>query len=604
MSFFRRFFSKEVCTADAYPSPPSSTSTSSWRKRRTEGSSESDGEPFLGDTSIHNQDYRCGGPVLVELPAISQIPHTHNPVNTKWEDELKTPVMEILNKHNIDYNGVYPVQRASEAAIHKDWQDTLLVSATKHALDDAWYKACKEIQTFLIAKDTPFNIEMIDERASIYPRAYAIDFQDPFVAQWPSLRDAIIDTLGDSDWTVLQPLLLGSPDGLGPRTITVSLMVRFESTCIWTSIRERIIKILDNQGLYHVAVAIHRGSVLQTLLEPRLLEKRDWKLPTVFGGSIGLRGSDDSSGTFGGYLELQSTDGTWQKYGITNYHCIRNGLSYHEYCDQHGVNPDDAQNNPILVDQPSLKCHKRTVKEYLSNIKEAENVVSAEIQQQIQAGDPSVPMGKIRLYEKNQKVIEATSTLIDQGTRFIQEKHHHLGRVYAASGFRATDRLHLLDWALIEVRKERLGKNEIPQISDPTMPTKVKTLYDPDEKYISGTAALTDEMTLFKKGNRTGFTAGQLTGTKEATLQHWIKNKEGKWTKVMGRAYSVAPRSNSAFGDAGDSGSLVIDEFGKLAGLYLGGHRNIGWGLFIGWEDLFADIQLMTGAKKVRVPST
>lgn len=123
----------------------------------------------------------------------------------------------------------------------------------------------------------------------------------------------------------------------------------------------------------------------------------------------------------------------------------------------------------------------------------------------------------------------------------------------------------------------------------------------PEETLLSGTAKIEEGMLVFKLGNRTGFTAGQLNGAKEASFKHWMKNEEGGWTSILGQCYSVAPRSCSAFGDAGDSGSLVPSDDGKLVGLYLGGDRDIGWGLFIGWEDLFNDIKLMTGSN-VRVP--
>ncbi|EFR01132.1 hypothetical protein MGYG_04137 [Nannizzia gypsea CBS 118893] len=608
MSFLRRFFSKEVCAADAYPSPPSSASPPPTRKRRIEGSSESDGEAFLGDLSIYNQDYRCGGPYLVELPAITKVPSPQDPLHARWESELLGPVVEILDKNKVDYNpycGVGPAQRASDEDVVREWHDTILISATKHNLDRSWYFACKEIRSLLEAKNmSQFNVEIIDARASVYPRAFPIDPKDPFVKQWPPLQDMIIDMLGDRHWTLLQPLLLGQPDDfLGPRTMTVSLMVRPESTSDWTDVRERMVQILDSHGLKHVAVTVHRGSVLHTLSDFRILEKRDWELPTVFGGSIGMRDSNASSGTFGGYLELQMENGTWRKYGITNYHCIRGSLLDAEKSDKIGVSPKDAQENPIFVDQPSLKYHQQSIDKYLYNVSAMESTFPYEIKELIEAGEPSVSEKNIRRYEKHQAMINSTNALVNQGIQFVHDKEHHLGSVYVSSGFRATDRQYLLNWALIEVKEKRLGRNDIPQMSDHCLPEIVKPLYDPDETYISGTAAITDGMVVFKKGNRTGFTAGQLNGTKTTTLQHWIQSKEGEWTAIRGQAYSVAPNGCPAFGDAGDSGSLVIDCDGKLAGLYLGGDRDNGWGLFIGWEDLFNDIKLMTGSN-VRVPST
>lgn len=125
----------------------------------------------------------------------------------------------------------------------------------------------------------------------------------------------------------------------------------------------------------------------------------------------------------------------------------------------------------------------------------------------------------------------------------------------------------------------------------------------PEETFISGTSEIEEGMPVFKLGNCTGFTAGQVNGTKETSFKHWMKNEDGEWTSILGRCYSVAPRACSAFGDAGDSGSLVLSDDGKLVGLYFAGDRDLGWGLFIGWNDIFNDIRDITGLN-ARVPSS
>ncbi|OAL71306.1 hypothetical protein A7D00_4206 [Trichophyton violaceum] len=365
--------------------------------------------------------------------------------------ELHEPVMEILVKFNVDYNpyaGLYPVQRASDEDMKQEWYSTIFVSATKRSLDRSWYLTCKEIRKLLEEKNMAhFDVEIIDCRASVHPRAFPLDPKDPFVEQWPSLEDAIIDMLGD-------------------RT-------------------------------------------------------RDWELPTAFGRSIGLRDSNAYSGTFGGYVELH---------------------------------PGGIQQNPILVDQPSLKYHEQSIDEYIFSIKEMDTYISPEVKERIWSGDPLVPTGKVRGYELNQQIINPTNALVDQGVRFFKEKNHHLGK----------------SWWLFYAA----NSSQIPQNSDSGHPQRVKNTYMPEETYISGNAIIEEGMQAFKLGNCTGF-------TKVASLKHWMKN-EGEWMSIMGQAYSVAPRSGPAFGNAGDSGSLVISCDGKLVGLYLGGDRDIGWGLFIG----------------------
>lgn len=73
------------------------------------------------------------------------------------------------------------------------------------------------------------------------------------------------------------------------------------------------------------------------------------------------------------------------------------------------------------------------------------------------------------------------------------------------------------------------------------------------------------------------------------------------WKSVKGRVHLVVPL-HSVFGDPGDSGSFVMSVTGKFVGLYMGGDRDRGTGLFIAAKDLFEDIKLITGAINVRVP--
>ncbi|EZF52152.1 hypothetical protein H103_04700 [Trichophyton rubrum CBS 288.86] len=135
---------------------------------------------------LSKEDYRCGGPHLVELPAITKVPSLRT-LYTLNGRELHEPVMEILVKFNVDYNpyaGLYPVQRASDEDMKQEWYSTIFVSATKRSLDRSWYLTCKEIRKLLEEKNMAhFNVEIIDCRAS--PGGIQ---QNPILVDQPSLK--------------------------------------------------------------------------------------------------------------------------------------------------------------------------------------------------------------------------------------------------------------------------------------------------------------------------------------------------------------------------------------------------------------------------------
>ncbi|PGH16306.1 hypothetical protein AJ79_01845 [Helicocarpus griseus UAMH5409] len=76
------------------------------RQRRIEGSSESDDKPvILGDNEIQNQDYRCGGPMLVALPVETTFLKPTNPLRVEWDEKLEQEAFRILEKWAVRKTG-------------------------------------------------------------------------------------------------------------------------------------------------------------------------------------------------------------------------------------------------------------------------------------------------------------------------------------------------------------------------------------------------------------------------------------------------------------------------------------------------------------------
>ncbi|KAK2759030.1 hypothetical protein FQN54_003129 [Arachnomyces sp. PD_36] len=130
-----------------------------------------------------------------------------------------------------------------------------------------------------------------------------------------------------------------------------------------------------------------------------------------------------------------------------------------------------------------------------------------------------------------------------------------------------------------------------------------RLFYTPAHPTMREVATLDDDMPLYKLGRRTGFTGGALNGIRESDIHGWSRDSQGVERFYRGKAHLVVCRECQAFGDLGDSGSFVVDEVGRFAGLYLGGDTEKGTGLFTVAEDLFEDIKQITGATDVRAPT-
>ncbi|GBF66701.1 hypothetical protein TMEN_9421 [Trichophyton mentagrophytes] len=591
-------------SAVAYAGPHLLTpvTSTSLRKRQKEGSSEDDGPPLLGDNEIHNEDYRCGGPSLIRLPARNRHLAKDDEFLLAYS-ELEDAITQVLHKWSIDVQGRIPLQRAHQTEGSVTWVNTILISARKHELNDTWFRACKEIRQILLDNDLGnISLEMIDERASQRILSAPVPRTDSFCSIWADLRSRILNILGDNEWTMLSPQQRGVSGGSTP--ITIVILVREDSTSDWTVVREAIVEILDSMGLHHVAVELRRGSLLQFHSRPSeegFLTKNDWSFEPCMGGSIGPHSSTFSSSTFGGFLEVQHPSEGWKLYGLTNHHCVTALESTADW-DKHGIVPGDPENN-LTIDYPSLDDHTLAIKHYKEKIEDlsaSESYVS--IKKRMDEDDPSVSPNEKHAYERTRTEISHLKHTLNHAHKYFLRDQLLLGKVYASSGYRMNTKKHILDWALLEVDSNRVSKNRLPSIDD--IPRGSCASYLALKEVLDGPVAVRGEMGVCKIGRSTGFSEGVLGEIRKADIQCWFRDANDNWDKTRGLAYLVYPKApRLTFGEPGDSGSFVFSPQGSFIGLYMGGDREAGTGLFIEAGDLFEDIKQVTGALEVRIPS-
>ncbi|OAL71411.1 hypothetical protein A7D00_4312 [Trichophyton violaceum] len=515
-------------------------SQASRRIKKTEGFSEDNSFAIQGDNGFKNEDYRCGGPGLVRLPTLNEILKPNEPLHILYHEELVGSLRDILEKWNVDSRFIHLVRRYHARDSPESSMECIVVSAKKHKLDDSWLNACREI------------------------------------------RDLFLEHGRTSSATANGRFLQFS--------LGVQHLVHF------------IVHHLDTNDLTLIAVEIIRDSIFHCSVQESVLEERDWDIKAKLGGSLGMQGKSTSSFTFGGFLELQfHRNHQWKRFGLTNFHFMTNDHCLDDWKSQ-GIMPGDSRNH-LTIDHPSRGDYNKSIKHYEKEASSIRTQEYYETKKRMENKDPSLSRIKVANFKHDTDLMNGYIRMARLANEFYLEGGQYLGKVYAASGYRITPSNRLLDWALIEVERERLSDNGIPRVED--LPRSCRERYYPaDNTVIKGATNLDADMPLCKIGSRTGFTEGRLGALHVTDLQSWSKNPDGSWNKVRGSLHEiflVAPRGT--FGDPpGDSGDIMMDRNGSFVGLYVGGFLESGTGYFMEAKDLFEDIRAITGATDVKVP--
>ncbi|KAK1760432.1 hypothetical protein QBC47DRAFT_396428 [Echria macrotheca] len=162
---------------------------------------------------------------------------------------------------------------------------------------------------------------------------------------------------------------------------------------------------------------------------------------------------------------------------------------------------------------------------------------------------------------------------------FFDNGKQILGKIFCASGYeRRTADNARLDWALImPLNPDRIGANLLP--SEETWRAKYdnprffphvfgKLLQPPSD---SGLEGLKHTDRVFKVGTTTGVTVGRFNKIKDNVSiredRHLGFGVSKEISHIQGAALGCIFPRNPAVGDQGDSGSVIWDEEGRLAGL-------------------------------------
>jgi hypothetical protein len=204
-------------------------------------------------------------------------------------------------------------------------------------------------------------------------------------------------------------------------------------------------------------------------------------LPSLPGQSLALNENLETSGTFGGFFEIVLPGSSQAKVvAITCFHVINPVEKGRSYSDvqtirrwrMHGMRPSRQRAMQLLVDHPSPRAVREKGRALQGQTEEIVNDLKFQLWCQLETNEEGLTSGA-------QKMLDARRKELANLRSFLNEVHSFdpsFGRVWAASGFR-TERSASIengghkytsqrDWALIEIPRDRVGRNIVSSITN------------------------------------------------------------------------------------------------------------------------------------------
>lgn len=540
-----------------------------------------------------------------------------------------------------------PMLGRSTILINADWNDT--------SAPQTWPAAVQQIHSALTNIAPTFGSLDIELRSVFLARrryVYPIDDDELLRNEWNSNIIHKINNILDGDEATRGHVNAISLSRLGffchptknPITLYIAL-AQGSQEVLWHGVIDKIKAYLEKVPR-HIEILLQHNDWEHSAFDlvppneiPPLRSNSDEQAPNYsmkvnLGADIGgskypesLDGEPFNSllGTLGCYLKVKHK-GKSLTLALTNYHVVRPLLEgyYMEFdggwqpnrvagdgtalkqADLEGiqVQKDDS----LKVEHPSRRRHNRTLLQiqYAIDLEKKRGKMDAKKQE------------KIKTLEEERR----------NKTAFFDNGNHRLGHVWAASGFsrRTPDGQRRLDWALIQVRPERIGTNVLPDRptwvtfqSGNIYPTSLEADHlQPFESKSSITTMTPAREAGYKMGAATGPTGGTYSGYHQSTgISEAQYLGSGEKTKEH-QFLPLEEKPGEGLGAPGDSGAVIFNEYGRVVALLFRGQnpnkqfyadkepsrtveakkREL-FTLVTPIEDIFQDIKDMTGATEV-----
>ena len=594
--------------------PPSSPSK---RRRFLKESDDSAGELLIEEYIYRTDPYRSTSvtfpyptPLSYELADDAVLQRLNN------DSELRSDIASTLRQHNIERQSINVYKQSKPGyTAGGDIPVTIVhiaIDVEDNSATDAWSAGRRDVKALLIERGfEDLEVELIDPERFYMPSLFPVFPNDPCVKLYEGRRGEILDILQDTlahAWTSVSLFKVGRTSQSVQHAIVV--MVNPLTKHDWVVLRWRIESIMNKQDSPLAKVNVEFMPGKWGYLLPKSEETGGISFADTFkplphlGTSIGVEG-ESGGGSLGGFFKL-ACHGREHTGFLTNSHVTQPTETFRENvikeyhwfgCGYLSSKNHPARSNISYFAAKDVSATRTAVEEQLQagarRIKDLE-------QQLCEREALENPLGNLLLskteIENNQHELQTMrSVLMDMPRR--------LGQLLCASGRAVTDTNQILDWAFVEIPREIQAKfnvghgNLLPQGNAPGLLGNHPKEYGCSAEYISGLknfpiqgfSKVEKGEWYYKVGRASGITTGICNGTethfnlngapvhvlhdKAGTVQRMVKMDKNTVNELVvlnsKSAHHMAFRQNS-FCRAGDSGSLLIDAKGYIAGLIFG----------------------------------
>ncbi|KAJ4129172.1 hypothetical protein NW768_007707 [Fusarium equiseti] len=409
-----------------------------------------------------------------------------------------------------EYNYEFDISMRETKDLPETATPTIMITLEAFPTDrEALHKATQKITEF--ARDVsnePFVVEMIDQRL-VYNVTYGPVKDRPNLLEcWDMMRALVYECLEahqatKGSMTSISLFRYGPRLCHGNNPVTIFITVDFNSQEVgWPDVIEDIEKCLSEHELpvlyIHIEHNIGFSPAPPSLLDPEGENARNrigrgyiegaYNKTVNLGEVIGpanfvMRDNWTEGytghGNLGCYVEVKTAAGSWEKYGLTNYHIVRGAFrgfnttivnketvlvtpsaeSSLLLADENGL-PPGSHEALAMMESPPRSTHDYTL--WMAQ-KELDRLNEALQRYQINA------MGFLNADETYERVDGYKVDLIQEVEKkksFFNFYQHAMGEIFAASGLsKRTSENGRLDWALIKVAEGRTGTNILPDRS-------------------------------------------------------------------------------------------------------------------------------------------
>ncbi|PWY90319.1 hypothetical protein BO94DRAFT_545077 [Aspergillus sclerotioniger CBS 115572] len=545
-----------------------------------------DNKPFEIDSDGFLQSgQRAGGPYLCSLPTTDRnIALDPESILIREEDDIKKKTGDILCKAGISFREIMLAGRLSKVNPEPATVPTIIVVANDGTADK-WRDVAKQIHERVVKGDPEISVEIISSNLAESPCTHPVTNEE--AEQWPDIRNAILDGFYFEEWTGLEFWKYGTCLFKDDNPTTIIVNIKLDSERQFDEDMEKVSQILKRLGKEDFAVLFMKDEFRPYTLTHQsapLFPLRNSSKEVLPGMCIGIRDSSATSATLGGVVELQMKgDSNWQRFYLTSFHSIYPTLPSQQ---------DKLKKIPGAQD--GLERWKLNAPGFDDPL----------VRKVLQVDQPGLFDLKDAI---NRAACTGNETRRAEHQKFLDDKSYHLGDVCAGSGLHRTryreirmadgskenevEKPCLMDWALIEVMKERQGSLEPFAYSDDW--TGRGAPFWTDMNTLPGNGKR-----LFNSGRKTGAAEGQL-GVLQTRMSE-ISGTKG-WTFLdVTYEYSLGGFEDRNFAGPGDAGSFITNN-GEVAGMILGGYVRKGSYHFTFIKDVLDDIKEVTGADAVRL---